>query len=145
MKINLLGRLLIVDDEQEICEMLSRNFKLLGHAVETANNGVEALRLMNEKQFDVVISDIIMPEMNGVALLKEIRNKYPMLRVIMMSGYVTLDNALECMKNQAETFIFKPLNDLEELENAVNTAMQSLFTWNTKFLELRGLNPVKKG
>lgn len=138
------GRILIVDDEIEICEMLCRNFKMLGHTVNHASNGKEALELLAIKQYDIVISDIIMPIMDGVMLLKEIRSKYPMTRVIMITGYVTLENALECMKNQAEMCIFKPLNDLKELEGEVNQALLKLFRWNSKFRELKGLKNISE-
>ncbi len=133
------GKLLIVDDESEIREMLSRNFRMLGFEVEVAGHGLEALSILEEKPIDVVISDIKMPEMDGVALLREIRNQYPMVRVIMITGYVTLENAIACMRNQADTCVFKPLTDLSELEEAVDSAMASLARWNNKFRELRGM------
>ncbi|MGL1903263.1 MAG: response regulator [Fibrobacterales bacterium] len=139
------GRILIVDDEIEICEMLERNFKMLGHTVNYAQNGKEALELLAISPYDIVISDIIMPIMDGIMLLKEIRNTYPMTKVIMITGYVTLENALECMKKQAETCIFKPLNNLSELEEAVNQALRNLIRWNQKFRELKGLRDANEG
>lgn len=139
------GRLLIVDDELEIREMLSRHFRMLGHQVELAGNGLEALEVLARERIDVVISDIRMPEMDGVALLREIRRQYPMVRTIMVTGYVTLENALACMRNQADTCIFKPLNDLGELEGAVDDALNRLSRWKTKFRELQGMKPAMEG
>ncbi|MBN1911461.1 MAG: response regulator [Pirellulales bacterium] len=139
------GHLLIVDDEAEIREMLSRHFRMLQYDVDVARNGLEALAVLAMKRIEVVISDIRMPEMDGVSLLREIRKQYPMVHTIMITGYVTLENALACMRNQADTCIFKPLNDLGELEEAVETAMAALDRWNRIFHELKGLAPVEEG
>lgn len=137
------GRILIVDDESEIRDMLSRHFRMLGNEVETAGNGKEALVVLRSRRMDVVISDIMMPEMDGVSLLREIRSHYPMIRVVMITGYVTLENALACMRNQADTVVFKPFDDLTELERAVDTAMKYLKHWKQKLRELRGLDPAQ--
>jgi DNA-binding NtrC family response regulator len=139
------GHLLIVDDEAQLRDMLARHFKLLGYPVEVAGNGKEALEVMERHRIDVVVSDICMPEMDGVALLREVRRQYPMVRVIMITGYVTLENALACMRNQADTCVFKPLQDMGELEQAVESAMESLSRWNRKFRELQGMRPKGSG
>ncbi|MDG5816633.1 response regulator [Chitinispirillales bacterium ANBcel5] len=132
-------KLLIVDDEIEIRRMLSRHFRLLGYSVEVAENGVEALQKMSENYTEVLISDIKMPEMSGVDLLREVRSQYPMVRSIMITGYVTLENALACMRLGADTCIFKPFKDLDEIELAVKKAIDSLDCWNSKLRELRGM------
>lgn len=135
------GQLLVVDDEAEVRDMLSRHFRLLGYGVQQAGNGEEALDVLGRAKIDVVISDIRMPSMDGVALLREVRRQYPMVRVIMITGYVTLENALACMRNQAETCVFKPIEDMAELEQAVEKAMESLARWKRKFHELQGMKP----
>ena len=139
------GRLLVVDDEAELREMLARHFRLMGYSVEQAGNGCEALEVLGRCRIDVVISDIRMPKMDGVELLREVRRQYPMIRVIMITGYVTLENALACMRNQADTCIFKPIQDMTELEQAVETAMEALARWNRKFRELQGMKPAEEG
>jgi len=138
------ARLLIVDDEVEIREMLSRHYRLMGYEVDLAANGRDALEVLAAKRIDVVISDIMMPEMNGVDLLKAIREQYPMLRVIMITGYVTLDNALACMRHQADTCVFKPLDDLSELDSAVGLALDGLRQWQQKLRDLQGMKPATK-
>lgn len=138
------GQLLIVDDEVEVREMLARHFRLMGYPVELAGNGREALEVLARKRIDVVVSDIQMPVMDGVALLGEVRRQYPMIRVIMMTGYVTLENALACLRNQADTCIFKPILDMSELEQAVESALEFLARWNRKFRELQGMKPAEK-
>ncbi len=132
-------RLLIVDDETDIRDMLSRHFMLQDYYVETAGNGVEALQAMETKRFDIVISDIRMPEMDGVDLLRHIRDQYPMARVIMITGYVTLENALACMRRGADDCIFKPLQDMAELDEAVRLSRQRLVRWQEKLRNLQGM------
>ncbi len=139
------ARLLIVDDEEEIREMLSRHFRFIGFEVDLAINGVNALEILATKRIDIVISDIMMPEMDGVTLLQEIRIHYPMVRIIMITGYVTLENALACMRNGAETLVFKPLIELSELDEAVYRTLEILKVWQQKLQDLRGMKTTAKG
>lgn len=121
--------LLIVDDESEIRDMLDRHFRYEGYEVEMAANGQEALDKMEAIKTDIVITDIAMPVMDGLELLKAVRAQYPMVHTIVMTGYVTLDNALACMRYGADTCVFKPLADLRELDEAVHRAVQSIQRW----------------
>jgi YesN/AraC family two-component response regulator len=138
------ARILIVDDELEIREMLSRHFRFQSMDVETAGNGKEALEIMAEKKIDVVISDIMMPEMNGIDLLRRIQSEYPMTHAIMMTGYVTQENILSCMRHGADNCVFKPLDEnLAELEQCVVDALKALNRWNEKLHELKGMKPAR--
>lgn len=129
-------RILVVDDEKNIQDMLSRHFRLLGYEVLAAGNGKEALDIMAEERFDVVISDIKMPVMDGVQLIREIRQQYPMTHCIMITGYVTIENVLACMRHGADTCVFKPLEDIKELEDAVKHAIVHLNNWQYKLKKL---------
>ena len=131
--------LLVVDDESEIRNSLSRRYLLKGYSVDTAQNGLEALHLLEQKPFQVVISDIKMPEIDGLELLRRIRTEYPMTRVIIMTGYVTLENGLSCLRHSADTSIFKPLQDLQEMDAAIERALNYLQHWENKLLQLRKL------
>lgn len=131
--------LLVVDDEVEIQQMLSRHFTYLGYSVDTASNGKEALKILENKKFDILISDIMMPEMDGVELLRQVRDQYPMIRPIMITGYVNLDNALACIRYRADACVFKPLKDLGELESAVTEAERKNSYWLKILKELQGL------
>ena len=139
------AKLLIVDDESEIRDMLSRHFQYLGYQVETACDGIEAIEKLAQARTDVIISDIVMPRMNGVELLRIVRQQYPMIHSIMVTGYVTLDNALSCMRLGADTCVFKPIEDLTELENAVDVAVSRLKRWQEKLKILQAMNPVVSG
>lgn len=131
--------LLIVDDESEIREMLSRHFRYQGYDVTTAVDGKDALEKLAAKKIDILISDIMMPEVNGVELLRHVRADYPMVRPIMITGHVTLDNALACIRYGADSCVFKPITDLGLLEKAVEEASAKTKYWMQILKELRGL------
>ncbi len=133
------ARLLIVDDEEEIRQMLSRHFRFKGYDVETTENGIDALELLSKKRMEVVITDIMMPKMNGIELLEEIRKQYPMIQVIIITGYVTMDNLLAALSHGADTCVFKPLHDLTELEGAVTRAVDHLKIWQQKLKEMHAM------
>jgi two-component system response regulator AtoC len=132
-------RLLVVDDETPIRDSLARHFRLSGLDAATAQDGEEALEKLACIPYRVVVSDILMPRLDGIGLLRRVRQEYPMTRVIMITGYVTLENALSCMKLGADTCVFKPFQDLSELDAAVDAAFAFHHRWESKFLELRGL------
>ncbi|MEN9360473.1 MAG: hypothetical protein RL095_2008 [Verrucomicrobiota bacterium] len=134
--------LLIVDDEELIRELLRRHFSFQGFQVLSAADGEEALMILAEQKVDVVISDIMMPNMDGTELIQRIRAEYPIMRVIMMTGYVSMSNLLICLQNQADTVIFKPFKSLDELDEAVTRALVHLDHWKRKLLELQGLKGV---
>ena len=133
--------MLIVDDEAEIREMLSRHFRYRGFSVDTAGNGEEALQVLATKKIDLVISDILMPVMDGPELCGRIRQDYPLTKVIIITGHVSLDNAMTCLRRGAETCIFKPIEDMAELEEAVNRSVDSIKRWVKILTELKGVRP----
>lgn len=131
-------QLLVVDDEVEIQELLRRHFRYMGHDVETASNGLEALERLERVRTDVIISDIQMPGMDGVELLRRVRQEYPMTRTIMITGYVSQSSILSCMRLGAETCIFKPIESLEELDAAVGQSVQTIRRWWEILAKLQG-------
>ena len=130
---------LIVDDEEEIREMLSRHFRFRGFDVSVASNGKEALACMEARKIDIVISDIIMPVMDGRELCAHIREEFPLTRIIMITGYVTLDNAMTCLRRGADTCIFKPFEDLGLLDGAVARAVDTIQNWVEILGKLKGM------
>lgn len=133
--------ILVVDDDAEVREMLSRHFRFSGYEVHLAENGVEALQILPRHRIQVVVSDVQMPEMDGVELLRQVREHFPMVRVIMMTGYVTLNNVLSCWRRGADTCVFKPFDNLDELESAVERALAAQKNWLRILNELREMKP----
>lgn len=81
-----MGRILIIDDEEDIRDVLQLVLERGGHEVRSASNGKEAIELQREQPAEVVITDIIMPEKDGVSAIKEIRQEFPGVRIIAISG-----------------------------------------------------------
>lgn len=111
--------ILIVDDEQDYCDVMEMILVTHGYNVETCNDGNEALRKMISKNFDLVLTDLMMPNMDGTELLKNIKQLYPKTEVIMMTAYGTIEKAVETMKQGAFTYIIKgnsPESLMEEIE-----------------------------
>lgn len=129
------GTILVVDDESSIRTLLSDHFKKLNFEVYTAENGSKALQVLEEVKVGVIISDIIMPEMDGVELVKRVRIEHPIIRIIMMTGYVSIENLLICVQNQVDTVIFKPFNKLDEFTKAVEESLKHLNHWQHKLNE----------
>ncbi len=106
-------RILIVDDEENLRHMLSVILKKQGYVVASAANGREALEQLVASAFDFVLSDILMPQLDGKGLLCELAARGIETTVIMMSAYGNIDTALECMKLGAYDFISKPFKNDE--------------------------------
>lgn len=102
--------ILVVDDEVAICSSLGAILKDEGYDVITATSGEEALKIIEEELPDLVLLDIWLPGMDGIDTLKVIREEYPSIRVIMMSGHGTIETAVKATKLGAFDFIEKPLH-----------------------------------
>jgi DNA-binding response OmpR family regulator len=110
--------LLIVDDDNEILETLSEYFQAYGYETVLAPDGEIAVQLLKYKDIDIVITDIRMPKMNGLSLLKHIRTKTNSLPVILMTGYELSKAELACLSYQADAYITKPFSS-EYLNNII--------------------------
>jgi DNA-binding NtrC family response regulator len=104
---------LVVDDEPLIRRSLSEFLTLEGYAASSASNGQEALNLLKKNKADIILSDIQMPDMDGLALLKEIKTRKIATPVILMTGYGTIENAVAAIQLGAYDYITKPIIDNE--------------------------------
>ncbi len=103
-------RLLVVDDEQIIRESLSFILKKEGYSVEDAPNGRDALTRHEANPFDIIITDIEMPEMKGVELLRQIRQRTPQALVIIITAFASVETAIQALREGASDYILKPIN-----------------------------------
>ena len=101
-------RFLLVDDEKDFVEMLGLRLEEVGENVTPAHSGQECLNVLEEKEIDVVILDILMPGMDGIATLKEIKRRFPLVEVIMLTGHGTTESAVEGLKLGAFDYLLKP-------------------------------------
>jgi DNA-binding NtrC family response regulator len=105
--------ILIVDDEPLVRHSLSELLTLSGYTVSATSNSKEALNVLKDYTTDIVISDIKMPEMDGINLLKQIKKNHPNTPVILITGYGNIENAVEAMREGAYDYITKPIVDTE--------------------------------
>lgn len=117
------ANILVADDEKNIREGLKISLKKEGHTVYLAEDGVEALNIMESKDIDLVITDLKMPNLDGEELMKRIIKKDNNIPVIILTGHGTVENAVEAMREGAYDFLTKPLN-LDKLSLIVNRAIK---------------------
>jgi DNA-binding NtrC family response regulator len=117
-------RILIVDDDELIRKFLLDFFVDLKYEVVIAESGEDALRKFVPQSFDIVISDLVMPDMNGIELLKELMAKDDQVLFFLITGYPTLETAVEAIRNGAYDYIVKPFN-LEDLKIKVERAIMT--------------------
>jgi putative nucleotidyltransferase with HDIG domain len=116
-------RILIVDDDERICALIARRLTIEGYWCVTANNGREALQHFYKDKFSVIISDIKMPELNGIELLKNVKAMDQNMVVVMMTAYPEVDVAVEAIRQGAYDFIIKPF-DLDLVVFSVKKAFE---------------------
>jgi diguanylate cyclase (GGDEF)-like protein len=116
-------RILVVDDDEAVCLMLSRALSGAAHIVEMAYGGQEAIDRMRNDSFDLVITDLKMPAIGGVEVLTKAKELDPLSEVIVITGYASVNSAVEVMKLGAYDYISKPFN-LERIRFLVDRALE---------------------
>lgn len=102
--------ILVVDDELLIRDLLYDFFQGQGWNITVAASGVNALKILSEKEFDVVLTDLKMPEMGGIELTNQLRESHPDLPVVIMTGYPSLETAIDAIRCKVADYIVKPFN-----------------------------------
>ncbi|PLX87315.1 MAG: response regulator [Desulfuromonas sp.] len=110
-------KILIVDDEKNARDGLGELLRREGYDVSTAENGEAALDLLQRRRINLVITDIKMPKMNGLAFLQILQRDYPQIGVVMMTAYGGVETYLDAMRSGAVEYIIKPvrLDDLKQI------------------------------
>ena len=119
-----MARILVADDEPGLREFIADALALDEHDVVTAPDGKAAAKLLDERSFELVITDLKMPGMDGLALLRKVRAEQPEVEVIVMTAHGTVDNAVEAMKLGAFEYLQKPLSGPDELRLLVGRAVE---------------------
>ncbi|MEI6306432.1 MAG: response regulator, partial [Deltaproteobacteria bacterium] len=117
------ARLLVVDDEAVIRDGLKRILESEAFAVQTCSSGFKAIEIMQKEIFDLIITDLKMPGMSGIEVLKSVRTLQPGIPVILITGFASIDTAVDAMKNGASDYISKPFAPdllLEKVRNALS-------------------------
>ncbi len=102
--------ILIIDDEALILDTMSKDLSEQGYQVDTARNGAEGIRKFRDVQHDLVVVDLVMKELNGIQVAKEVKELKPGTKIIFITGYGTRSSAIEALRLGASDFFIKPYN-----------------------------------
>ena len=116
------ARILIVDDDESIREVLTSILTDEGYIVDAVDTGEEAIKATHEKFYNLVLIDIRLPDIEGTKLLTELKDTVPKMRKIIITGYPTLQNAIEAVNKGADAYIVKPIN----MDEALKTIREQL-------------------
>jgi DNA-binding NtrC family response regulator len=133
-------RLLLVDDDSLIVNSLSEFLRLEGYTVDTASDGAQAVEMLAVNRYNLVLTDVNMPRSNGLELLRNIRSNYPDVVVLVITGYGTIENAVEAVKMGAFEYLTKPIID-DEIRVTIQKALkqQTLLSENYQLKQQLGL------
>ncbi len=109
-------RILLVDDDKNILETLRLLLEAEGYSVNTAMNGHEAIRKSNEGFFNLALLDIKLPDIEGTELLSRMRDTVPRMRKIMLTGYPSVQNAIDAVNRKADAYLIKPVDPAKLLK-----------------------------
>lgn len=115
--------LLVVDDELLIRDLLYDFFTGQGWSIAVAENGEKALQVMKNKPIDIVLTDVRMPEMDGMNLVSELRQHHPEIPVVIMTGFPSVDSAVGALRNRVFDYIIKPFN-INQLYKTLEAAVK---------------------
>jgi two-component system, NtrC family, response regulator PilR len=117
------GRVLVVDDDLSLRQFLKNMLRRAGYEIEVAGSGAEGLRILDAKPADVVVTDLTMEGMDGMAVLRAVKKGWPATEVIMITAHATAENAVEAMKQGAHDYVVKPFN-VESLKVILQKAFE---------------------
>ncbi|MBN2554410.1 MAG: response regulator [Anaerolineales bacterium] len=117
-------RILVADDDPMLLQLMARRLAKLGHQAEQAADGHEALSKIDAMDFDLIVTDIYMPEVTGLEILQRARSHDPHVQVVVVTASATLQNAIEALNNGAFGYLNKPFDHLSVFDNAVSRALE---------------------
>jgi two-component system NtrC family response regulator len=117
------ARILVVDDERGMCEFLRFLLQEEGYEVDIAHSGKQALEKVNESKFQLILADIKMPGLDGLEMLRKLREADEETVVIVMTGYSSLDSAIKAIKYDASDYLTKPFDDPDAVLAAVERGL----------------------
>jgi len=116
-------KIMVIDDEKIVGDMAKMSLEQEGYTVETFLNAEPALKRLQEEQFDVVVTDYKMKGIDGMEVLKNVREHYPNTQVIMITAFANLDSAIEALRRDVHDFFPKPVK-LKELKASIKRALE---------------------
>ena len=117
------AKILVVDDELSMQEFLAIMLRKEGHLPTCSGSGEDAVKKLSSQEFDAVITDLNLPNLDGIGVLREVRDRQPGTPVIMITAYATARTAIDALKLGAYDYVMKPFN-VDELKNIVANALE---------------------
>lgn len=141
--------ILIVDDDRWVRTSLSEVLENAGYHAENADSGREAIKKISDKDFDVVLLDLVMPDVDGIEVLTELKRYRPGIKVIIITGFATIDSAVGAIKKGASDYIAKPYKIDELLTTIKRVIEETRFEQDTKKINLEYAlfslsNPIRR-
>jgi two-component system response regulator HydG len=125
-------KVLIVDDEEVVRLSHLRSLQSANCKTEVAEDGLKAIRVMEEQDFDVILLDIRMPNLDGMEVLKTIKQRWPESEVVVITGYPTIESAKEAVRLGAHNYIAKPVGPAEVIKAANDAMNQKRWTLHSE-------------
>src|ERR1041385_2256766 len=123
-----MGKILLADDEEALRLMMGRQLRRAGHEVILAEDGLVAAQLLEEHTFDIVVSDMKMPRLDGMGVLARAKELAPDTEFVILTGHGNMENAIEAFKTgNVFDYLLKPLDDIHELNGVVARAAERRF------------------
>ena len=116
-------RILVVDDEQTIVKTIVRALELSGYHADGAASGKEALTVLNQASYDLMLIDMRMPEIDGIEVMHRAHQLQPGLAIIVLTGHATLDSAIAAIKSEAADYLLKPAS-VHDIASAIGQALK---------------------
>jgi DNA-binding NtrC family response regulator len=120
--------ILIMEDEINVAKGLKLILGEAGYEVDWAENGRQALAFCHRKTYDLMLADLLLPDVDGLEVIKAVRQKWPHTRIIVITGYATVASAVDAMKLGALDYLEKPFTD-EEIMAAINAVWNPTLAW----------------
>ncbi|HWB03368.1 MAG TPA: sigma-54 dependent transcriptional regulator [Verrucomicrobiales bacterium] len=118
-----MAKIIIIDDEASILEMMGQVCRKMGHQVSLHQTGRAGMAALDAEKPELLIVDLRIPDMNGMQIIQDVRARYPQTEVVMVTGYASVETAVEAMKLGAFDYLTKPF-ELDDLQRTINRAMQ---------------------
>nr|HDN00362.1 response regulator [Deltaproteobacteria bacterium] len=128
------SKILIVDDEPRMCESLKILLNNNGYEVHTSNDGHEAIKCLAENDFDLVLLDIVLPDMDGFQVMDFINQQHPDTMVIIITGHISMESTLKALRKGAYDYIKKPFESEELLTKGKNAINQKILTCENRYI-----------
>lgn len=132
-------RILIVEDEKDLCQMIAKSLKESGYEVDNAYNGNEAMELLDVENYDLIVLDLNLPEIDGMEILEEFRTFNQDTKIIILSARSQIKDKVEGLDKGANDYLSKPFH-LDELEARIRSLTRRNFITNNQMLSYKNLN-----